>query len=102
MMTTRNLLVIGATGKTGRHTTELLLRRGHRVRALVRRIDERSEGPAGLGAEVMVGDALDLGPMARATEGINAAYFTYPILPGLWTPRRTWPRPRRRTVWRRS
>ena len=52
----RNLLVIGATGKTGRHTTELLLERGHHVRALVHRADERSERLAALGAEIVEGD----------------------------------------------
>ncbi|MFD3456605.1 NAD(P)H-binding protein [Streptomyces sp. NPDC058691] len=80
---TRNLLVIGATGKTGRYTTELLLQRGHRVRALVRRVDERSEGLAERGAEVVVGDVHDLDSLAQAAEGIDAAYFTYPIAPGL-------------------
>ncbi|MFG2306583.1 NAD(P)H-binding protein [Actinacidiphila glaucinigra] len=80
---TRNLLVIGATGQTGRHTTDLLLQRGHHVRALVRRADERSQKLAGLGAEIVIGDVHDLDSLAKATEGINAAYFTYPILPGL-------------------
>jgi NAD(P)H dehydrogenase (quinone) len=79
----RNFLVIGSTGKTGRHTTELLLQRGHHVRALVRRIDERAERLAGLGADVMVGDVLDLDSLARAMKGIDALYFTYPIRPGL-------------------
>lgn len=79
----RNLLVIGSTGKTGRHTTELLLQRGHHVRALVRGIDERAERLAGLGAEVVQGDVLDLDSLARATKGIDALYFTYPIRSGL-------------------
>lgn len=80
---TRNLLVIGATGQTGRHTVELLRERGHNVRALVRRIDERADRLAALGAEVVEGDALDLDSLARASTGIDALYFTYPILPGL-------------------
>ncbi|MFF4898054.1 NmrA family NAD(P)-binding protein [Streptomyces sp. NPDC001068] len=79
----RNLLVIGATGKTGARTTELLLRRGHRVRALVRGLDERARRLASLGAETVVGDVLDLDSLARATKGIDALYFTYPIRPGL-------------------
>ncbi|ADI12685.1 NmrA family protein [Streptomyces bingchenggensis BCW-1] len=79
----RNLLVIGATGKTGGHTAELLLQRGHHVRALVRRADERSERLAGLGAQIVEGDVLDLNSLAEATRGIDALYFTYPILPGL-------------------
>ncbi|MGW3747160.1 NmrA family NAD(P)-binding protein [Streptomyces sp. NPDC005146] len=68
----RNLLVIGATGQTGKHTTKLLLQRGHRVRALVRRVDERSEKLAELGADIVVGDVHDLNALAQATEGINA------------------------------
>ncbi|WP_028805867.1 NAD(P)H-binding protein [Streptomyces sp. 142MFCol3.1] len=79
----RNLLVIGATGKTGGHTAELLLQRGHHVRALVRRVDERSERLAGLGAQIVEGDVLDLNSLAEATKGIDALYFTYPIVPGL-------------------
>ncbi|MEU1534260.1 NmrA family NAD(P)-binding protein [Streptomyces fagopyri] len=82
-MTNGNLLVIGATGQTGRHTTEMLLQRGRRVRALVRTIDERARKLADLGAEVVVGDVHDLNSLAGATEGIDAVYFTYPILPGL-------------------
>ncbi|MFJ9712630.1 NAD(P)H-binding protein [Streptomyces sp. NPDC101234] len=79
----RNLLVIGATGKTGRHTTELLLERGHNVRALVHGLDQRSDNLAALGAEIVEGDVLDLDSVARATKGIDALYFTYPIAPGL-------------------
>ncbi|MGR3866998.1 NmrA family NAD(P)-binding protein [Streptomyces graminifolii] len=79
----RNLLVIGATGKTGGHTAELLLERGHNVRALVRTKDDRSEKLARLGAEIVVGDVLDLNSIAQATRGIDALYFTYPIRPGL-------------------
>ncbi|MGO4757694.1 SDR family oxidoreductase, partial [Streptomyces sp. 2MCAF27] len=78
----RNLLVIGATGKTGGHTTELLLQRGHRVRAFVRSLDGRAERLAALGADLAEGDVLDLDSLARATEGIDALYFAYPIRPG--------------------
>ena len=79
----RSLLIIGAAGQTGRHTVESLLERGHRVRALVHRSDERSERLAGLGAEVVEGDVLALDDVARATEGIDALYLTYPIRTGL-------------------
>ncbi|MEV5752422.1 NAD(P)H-binding protein [Actinoallomurus sp. NPDC052308] len=75
--------MVGATGKTGGHTAELLLERGHHVRALVRRVDERSERLAGLGAEIVEGDVLGLDSLAEATKGIDALYFTYPISPGL-------------------
>ncbi|MFG1687937.1 NmrA family NAD(P)-binding protein [Nonomuraea sp. NPDC049269] len=75
--------MIGATGKTGGHTAELLLQRGHHVRALVRRVDERSERLAGLGAQIVEGDVQDLNSLTEAAKGIDALYFTYPIFPGL-------------------
>jgi uncharacterized protein YbjT (DUF2867 family) len=75
--------VAGATGQTGRHSAQLLLVRGHNVRALVHRRDARSAKLAALGAEIVEGDVLDLDSLARATKGIDALYFTYPIFPGL-------------------
>jgi NAD(P)H dehydrogenase (quinone) len=39
----RRMLVTGATGETGRSTTELLIQRGFEVRALVHSADERSD-----------------------------------------------------------
>ena len=61
-MTTRDtqhpILVTGAAGAVGgigRNLTELLLARGHKVRALVRREDARAEALRQLGAEVVQG-----------------------------------------------
>jgi uncharacterized protein YbjT (DUF2867 family) len=51
-----NVFVTGATGYIGRHLTRELLRRGHVVRALVRR---SSAGQLEKGAEAILGDALD-------------------------------------------
>ena len=48
----------GAVGSIGRNVTEMLLAKGHKVRALVRREDERAEALRQLGAEVMQGDWL--------------------------------------------
>jgi NAD(P)H dehydrogenase (quinone) len=78
-----HLLITGATGKTGSHAATTLLGRGHRVRALVHRIDERSDRLAEAGAEIVTGDLLDLEAVARAGRGIEAVYLTYPIAPGL-------------------
>src|SRR6266550_4616320 len=50
----------GAVGSIGRNLTEMLLAKGHKVRALVRREDERAEALRQLGAEVMQGDLTDL------------------------------------------
>jgi hypothetical protein len=46
----------GSQGSTGNRVTQLLLQRGLSVRALVRKIDERSERLRELGAEVGQGD----------------------------------------------
>src|ERR1700733_14191998 len=65
----------GAVGSIGRHLTEMLLAKGHRVRALVRREDERAEALRRLGAEVVEGDLTDLAAMHRAIEGCGRLYF---------------------------
>jgi uncharacterized protein YbjT (DUF2867 family) len=65
----------GAVGGVGRSLTELLLAKGHRVRALVRREDARAEALRSLGAEVMQGDLTDLASMHRAIEGVRRIYF---------------------------
>jgi uncharacterized protein YbjT (DUF2867 family) len=65
----------GAIGGIGRNVTEMLLAKGHKVRALVRREDERAEDLRRLGAEVMLGDLTDLASMHRAIEGCSRVYF---------------------------
>ena len=65
----------GAVGSIGRNVTEMLLAKGHKVRALVRREDERAQALRRLGAEVMRGDLTDLVGMHRAIEGCARVYF---------------------------
>src|ERR1700746_4093865 len=65
----------GAVGGVGRHLTEFLLARGHKVRALVRSEDKRAEALRQLGAEVVQGDLTDLASMHRAIEGCRCIYF---------------------------
>ena len=60
-MSAEKFLVIGATGRTGRHTVQHLLEKGHAVRALVHQEDERSEALRSMGAEVVIGDLLERG-----------------------------------------
>jgi NAD(P)H dehydrogenase (quinone) len=79
----RRILVTGATGETGRYTTDLLISQGFEIRALVHKVDERSEKLRARGAEVIVGDLLDFEAVRHATRGVDAAYFVYPIRPGL-------------------
>ena len=59
----------GAVGSIGRNLTEMLLAKGHKVRAMVRREDERAEALRRLGAEVIQGDLTDLTAMHRAIDG---------------------------------
>ena len=65
----------GAIGSIGRNLTAMLLAKGHKVRALVRREDERAEALRRLGAEVVEGDLTDLAAMHRAIEGCRRLYF---------------------------
>src|SRR5271169_1403149 len=65
----------GAVGSIGRNLTEMLLAKGHKVRAMVRREDERAEVLRRLGAEVMQGDLTDLTAMHRAIDGCARIYF---------------------------
>src|SRR5499425_1667396 len=71
----------GAVGSIGRNLTEFLLARGHKVRAMVRRQDERAEALRRLGAEVVQGDLTDLASMHRAIEGCGRIYFGMSVSP---------------------
>ena len=82
----RPILVTGATGRiggTGRHVAAELLKRGLPVRALVRRLDERSEALQAMGIQITVGDFADYASLLAALEDIEAAYFSYPVGAGL-------------------
>src|SRR5262245_47970927 len=65
----------GAIGAIGRNVTEMLLAKGHKVRALVRRADARADNLRRLGAEVVVGDLTNLAAVHRAVEGFKRIYF---------------------------
>src|ERR687887_30161 len=65
----RPILVTGAAGQlgaVGRTVSELLLKRGLPVRAMVRREDDRAQALRAAGAEVVVGDLLDPADVYRA------------------------------------
>jgi uncharacterized protein YbjT (DUF2867 family) len=73
----------GAQGSTGNRVLQLLIEGGVPVRALVHRVDERSERLRGLGAEVLAGDLLDRDLVRQAIQGVKRAYFTFPVDDGL-------------------
>ena len=53
-MAQQKFLVTGATGDTGGYTVKQLLERGHAVRALAHREDDRSKRLGKMGAEVVM------------------------------------------------
>jgi uncharacterized protein YbjT (DUF2867 family) len=72
------ILVTGAAGRVGavgRSVTELLLKQGKAVRAMVRTEDVRAQTLRDMGAEVVVGDLLDIGSMHRVIAGCQTMYF---------------------------
>src|SRR5712664_3648390 len=73
----------GRQGKTGRHVSEMLLKRGIPVRAFVHMIDQRSDQLHALGAEIFEGDFLDVRSVKRAVQGTSSVYFAYPVQEGL-------------------
>src|SRR5438045_1735271 len=76
------ILVTGAAGHVGgigRTLAELLLRQGQAVRAMVRTEDQRSQALRDLGAEVVVGDLLDLDSMHRVIAGCETMYFSMSV-----------------------
>ena len=61
----------------------MLRDKGYRVRALARREDQRAQELRELGAEVLIGDMLNLNDMRRAVQGTTGAYFVFPLAAGL-------------------
>ena len=73
-MTSPRILLTGATGYVGGRLLAALERRGVPVRCFARR-PEALRARAAPSTEVAAGDALDAGAVARALEGIDAAYY---------------------------
>jgi NAD(P)H dehydrogenase (quinone) len=79
-------LIVGAGGRngaTGNHASRQLLARGLPVRAFVRQADDRADQLGALGAEIAVGDIHNFEVVRAALDGVQRAYFTYPIAEGL-------------------
>jgi uncharacterized protein YbjT (DUF2867 family) len=72
------ILVTGAAGRVGaigRTVTDLLLKQGKPVRAMVRKEDDRAQALRDMGAEVIVGDLLDLDSAHKVIAGVDTMYF---------------------------
>lgn len=77
------ILVSGATGRTGGTAIDELLKVGKRVRAYVRTDDDRAAELRRRGVDIAVGDFTDIDQIRAAMEGIRSAYFLHPIAPGI-------------------
>ncbi|WP_158942262.1 NmrA family NAD(P)-binding protein [Granulicella sp. S190] len=82
-MSESKILVTGATGDTGKASVKFLREQGHAVRAMVRTHDDRSEALQKQGAEIVLGDLRNFESVRAALEGIQSAYFVFPIEPGI-------------------
>ena|ERR1700712_3521668 len=79
----RSVLITGATGDTGRAAVREGVGYGMAVRAMVHGDDARSEALRKLGAEIVVGDLLEIDTVLAAMRGVDAAYLVWPVQPGL-------------------
>jgi NAD(P)H dehydrogenase (quinone) len=77
------ILVTTANGDTGRPMVEYLLERGVQVRAMVRADDARAQRLRDNGAEVVFGDLLTFRDVRAALDGVQRAYFNFPVGEGL-------------------
>src|SRR5882672_11435358 len=83
-MSKETILVTGAAGSVGsnaRTAITILLEQGHRVRAMVRKLDARADTLRDMGAEVVVADMLDIIAVRAAMQGCSVVYFTMSISP---------------------
>ncbi len=80
-MSKPTVLVTGATGKTGGAVVQQLLEAGYPTRAVVRRLDARSERLWKAGADVVVADVFDPEQLHRAMHGTARAYYCPPFHP---------------------
>jgi uncharacterized protein YbjT (DUF2867 family) len=84
-MSERNpILITGAAGEIGgvsRVIVEMLLEQGHPVRAFVRRDDDRAHSLRQAGAEVFVGDLLNIADVTAALKGVRRIYFSMSLSP---------------------
>ena len=69
------ILVTGATGNTGRALVNVLRNYDWPVRAMVHKLDQRSEELKKIGAEVVVADMYDSEQIYQAAKGTQRAYY---------------------------
>lgn len=80
----KKVLITGATGATGGNAIKQLLELKVPIRALVHKVDQRSERLSAQGVEIVQGDLTDFEAVNEALQGITTAYFVFPVrVPGV-------------------
>lgn len=82
-MSKAEILISGATGRTGGVAIDNLLKMGQRVRAYVRRDGDEAAALRKKGVEIALGDFTDIDAIQAAMQGIRSAYFLHPFIPGI-------------------
>jgi uncharacterized protein YbjT (DUF2867 family) len=83
-MTDKPILVTGAAGQIGSvgfQIVKLLRSKGIKVRAMVRKLDDRSDALESLGAQVVTGDLTNLPDVLRVMNGCDRCYFGMSVSP---------------------
>lgn len=78
------ILITGAAGEVGSISGDIarrLLKQGYPVRAFVRSDDARAQALRDIGAEVFVGDLLNLADVVQALRGCRRIFFTMSLSP---------------------
>src|SRR5437763_9983874 len=82
-MSKAEILVRGATGRTGGVAIDTLLKMDKRVRAYMRKDGEEAASLRKKGVEIAIGDFTDIDAIHAAMQGVRSAYFLHPISPGI-------------------
>jgi uncharacterized protein YbjT (DUF2867 family) len=73
----QKFFVVGATGQQGGAVTKSLIRKGHHVRALVRKAKQHSEKAdvlKNMGVEIVLGDMTDQASLEQAMSGVDGMF----------------------------
>jgi nucleoside-diphosphate-sugar epimerase len=81
ILSSKTVLVTGATGLLGEAVAKALLQEGYKVRAMTRSL-QRAEALASLGAEVVQADMTDLASLERAVSGCQVIFHFAGALAG--------------------